>query len=76
MKTQQDIINENIILQLEIRIDQDMNKIRELTLDRDAWITEYRAARAEVDRLKEEISNRDEDIEHYEYLIKQWGSGE
>jgi hypothetical protein len=55
MKTQQDIINENIIEQLQIRILQDKKKIDELEKDCRAWQSEYRAGRAEVERLKQDL---------------------
>jgi uncharacterized coiled-coil DUF342 family protein len=112
MKTQQDIINENIIQQYEIRVQQDIDKIKDITesrqywnaeaikqmelvatlqgqvvdvtlerdeldeqykmavadrntcramyketlQERDGWISEYRAAREEVERLKEKLT--------------------
>lgn len=52
---QQEIINDSIIQQLQIRVEQDIQKIKKLNdnaRDHSAWQSEYRAARAEVERLK------------------------
>lgn len=48
MKSDSEIINELL------------DKILDLTKERDAWIAEYRAARREIERLKEELYKKAE----------------
>lgn len=50
--------------------------VENLLSDYNGWIAEYRSARKEVEKLKTELVGASEEIEHYEQLIKQWGSGE
>jgi hypothetical protein len=47
------------------------NYAEDLKKERDGWMSEYRAARSEVERLKELLAARDHALEYYEKTLKE-----